>query len=669
MTRRHVWVALPAILFSAASGRLLNAQQSLGAVTPTRTIVRSLARLGFANGLSLEGPNAERTVAFRVPALAHLDSARLSLRIRFPRPAVPQSNIQVFVNGTRRAVALRSQADSAGALSLEVPLPRTINPGDFATVAFRSSVTSTPDRCLDDRLALSFVEIDSSSSLSYSFAPSAIATIRQAWAVMPDTVTIALPSRQLTADEFRAAMTIANAATNEGRAVSYARLPARGDVIIASSVEVTRVPGLVAPPSANRNLSLVRFQAADGERVGIAIDPQRGVAGASFFDPLWTPLGSTATLGVTTAINPASSPDVNPTFEQLRLTDLQRAIGTEATWRLSLDLRDMPAGRVPSRVELRVVTAPNTNDRQLVMFVFLNGTLVRSMDLSSTGNPQLVEVRLPSSLLATRNELRVVMQRHLPAAQVCSREDAGLPAQILPSSRVITTSADPNARVFSSVAARLSSTSPLYLPSAALREPERYLPIVTAVGRAFWTANRAPIPRFFDQRVDRQPGEAFVVIGRPPRVDVDGPVTADSGRLRIRQKESNVALLDVADLSGWSIAQVVRWNSQYGVQLLPAAGRRRIPDWPDAYGNSTLTLADADSTLFQLNTAGREGALLFNDGPTFLERLRGDWLLWAAFIALLIVPPLYLSIRAVVRRTPRRRLTRRLDRPVPPSTA
>jgi hypothetical protein len=261
------------------------------------------------------------------------------------------------------------------------------------------------------------------------------------------------------------------------------------------------------------------------------------------------------------------------------------------------------------------------------------------------------------------------MQRHLPSAAMCSRDDAGIPAQVLPSSRVITTTADPAGRVFTTVAAKLSPTSPLYLPKAALRDPSAYLPIVTSLGRAFWNARRAPTPVFFEGSAPEQPTEAFFVIDRPAGARLEGPVTADSGRLRIRHKETKESLVDVADLSAWSVAQVVRWNSHYGVQVLPAAGRRRIPDWPDAYGNGTLTLADADSSVFQLNTADRQRSLLFNDGPSMLERVRGDWLLWAAFIALLLVPPLYLTIRAVVRRTPRRRISRRIDRNTPPSTA
>jgi hypothetical protein len=145
-------------------------------------------------------------------------------------------------------------------------------------------------------------------------------------------------------------------------------------------------------------------------------------------------------------------------------------------------------------------------------------------------------------------------------------------------------------------------------------------------------------------------------------VTLAGPVAPDTGRLRVRRRDGGETLLDVADLRSWSIAQVVQWNAQSGVQLIVPAGRRLIADWPDAYGANTLTLASADSTLFTLNTAGQEGSLLFNDGPTLLERLKSDWMLWALFVVVVVAPTIFFSVRAVIRRTPRRRLPPRVER-------
>jgi hypothetical protein len=202
----------------------------------------------------------------------------------------------------------------------------------------------------------------------------------------------------------------------------------------------------------------------------------------------------------------------------------------------------------------------------------------------------------------------------------------------------------------------------LYLPRAALTSPAEYLPIVTRIGRAFWRSDRAPRPVFYDRTPPAAPAGAFVVVGRPTAVSLTGPVAPDTGRLRIRRRDGGETLLDVADLRAWSIAQVVRWGAQSGLQLVVPTGKHLVADWPDAYGANTLSLANADSTLFTLNTAGREGSLLFNDGPSLLERIRSDWILWAGFAALLVLPLLYFSVRAVVRRTPRRQHRPRIGR-------
>src|SRR5690349_9113352 len=42
---------------------------------------RALGRLGFPDGLSLDGPYGDRTIAFRLPGSAPVDSARLDLKL------------------------------------------------------------------------------------------------------------------------------------------------------------------------------------------------------------------------------------------------------------------------------------------------------------------------------------------------------------------------------------------------------------------------------------------------------------------------------------------------------------------------------------------------------------------------------------------------------------
>src|SRR5438067_13285114 len=73
----------------------------------------TLAQLGFPNGLSLDCSNAEQVISFRLPARAQLDSARLHLEVHFSRTSLAESNLQVFANDLRLAVATRAGADSS----------------------------------------------------------------------------------------------------------------------------------------------------------------------------------------------------------------------------------------------------------------------------------------------------------------------------------------------------------------------------------------------------------------------------------------------------------------------------------------------------------------------------------------------------------------------------
>lgn len=664
---RHA-VLLAAFLSACSGATALGAQRGAAvAGGDVRAHVRTLADMGFPQGVSLEGTNAEHSLAFRLPARAQIDSAHLRLRLRFSRAALPESNVQVFANGTRVAVGLRSQGDSTGAALLDATIPSSLLGGDFLNVSLRSAVATNKDRCLDQRLTLAYVSVEPQSYFIYANPVRAISTIRQAWSTLPDTVTITLPQRRLEPSEFRAAFTVGIAASNEGRTLRYTRLPALGDLAIATREEIASLPQLVAAPAAGRNLSTFHYTGA-GEQVGVLIDARRGASASAFLAPRWTPLTGQPALDVRHTERANQSPE-DPTFADLGITDLARDIGGDATWKIPLDLRDLSPGRVPSRVELRLVTAPNTNDRQLVLFAFLNGTLIRSTDVTANGTPQVIEMRLPSSLLTTRNELRVVVQRHLPPADACMQLDLPVPAQLLPSSRIVTTGGDRGTPVFTGVVAQLGPDSPMYLPSAALDRPEAFLPVIIPLGHAFWSAARAPEPTFYDRTPPEAPRGAFVVVGNPPATSLDGSVSADTGHLRIHKKDSRDAVLDIADLRSWSIAQVVTWNGHVGLQVVPSVSHPRLPDWPDAYANSTLVLADADTTLFQLNTAGRDASLLFNDGPSLIERIRGDIVLWALFLLLIAGPPIVLGIRAIIRRTPRRRIQRGFDRNAPPPAA
>src|SRR5204862_3917896 len=137
---------------------------------------------------------------------------------------------QVFVNEVRRATILRGSADSGGVASLNIRLPGNTLGRDYANVRLRSSVGVTSDRCFDQHVAATFVEIDPATSFTYFAGANTLADIRQVWAALPDSATVSLPQRVLTEGEFQTALAVSIAAARDGHRVSYVRLPTLGDI-------------------------------------------------------------------------------------------------------------------------------------------------------------------------------------------------------------------------------------------------------------------------------------------------------------------------------------------------------------------------------------------------------------------------------------------------------
>jgi hypothetical protein len=618
--------------------------------------VRTLGQLGLPQGVGLDGSRDQQNITFRLPALAPITNGVLALKLHFGAALIAQSNVQVFANGIRLAAISRADADVRGDVTRDLPVPAASLTTGFLAVSLRSSLATTPDRCLDDRLGYPHVQVDPESKFSYTLPLEAITTVETALGVLPDTVTLSIPARTLNPSEFWSAFTAATELGRQGHTIRYAQLPAPGDVEVGTVDEIAATTGLASPPVAGSNVAVFRYGSGAAQRAGIALVGDSSGAAAAILGQTWSPLANAPSLVVRQARGDSRVIGNDPTFADLRIPELQQDLSGEATWKIGVDIRDLPAGRLPAHVDLRLATAPNTNKRQLTLFVFWNGTVIRSADVAADGLPQLVGADVPQDLIATRNELRVIMQRHLDASEGCAQADASLPAQILPSSRIVTAAASPSADVFDGVAARLSSSSSLYLPNDALEHADKYLPALVGIGRAFWLSARSPKPIFYGATAPALPTGAFILMGAPSGAAIDAPVALRQGRLTVHSKTTRDTVLDIADVSDWSIAQVVSWNGQTGVQLLPATSIASMPSYPEAYGRANLLLSRGDSSLFSLNTNGVNGPLVINEGPTLWQRILNDWMWWGAFLLVLIGGAIALGMNWVLRRTPRRQV-------------
>src|SRR5205814_7467651 len=193
-------------------------------------------------------------------------------------------------------------------------------------------------------------EIDPESNFSYALPILAVNTVQTALAILPDTLTLSIPARRLDPFEFWSAYTAASELERQGFAVQFTQLPKLGDVTIAKRGEIAAAEGVTAAPSDSGNVAIFRYTEDGRAHVGVAISGDSTTAGASILGSSWMPLGNSGSLSVRQANTTFHAEDNEPTFGDLRMPDLQRYLGIETTWKLGLDVRDLPPGRVPTHL-------------------------------------------------------------------------------------------------------------------------------------------------------------------------------------------------------------------------------------------------------------------------------------------------------------------------------
>ena len=106
---------------------------------------------GFPSGISLDRVTAQRQIAFHLPVSARVSRGHLELLVRFSPEVLPQSNLEVSVNGVLLAVMLRSDNGATTGKGVRVNLPADVLRGGWLVITMRAAVATTPDACLDER--------------------------------------------------------------------------------------------------------------------------------------------------------------------------------------------------------------------------------------------------------------------------------------------------------------------------------------------------------------------------------------------------------------------------------------------------------------------------------------------------------------------------------------
>ncbi|MEP6493569.1 MAG: cellulose biosynthesis cyclic di-GMP-binding regulatory protein BcsB [bacterium] len=646
--------ALVPLIIALANAAQLTAQPGIH-----RT--RSLRDLGFERGLLLDGPVARQTVGIRLPSPVPLLNARLDLHIRFSPDVSRQSNVEILANDVRLAIVSRGDSGATAGVAVRLAIPQPQLHGDVLLLTFRSSVAISDDVC---RLGRARIEVLPESFLAFDVDPSSIRAVRDAWSAMPDTIHVALPSRTLSADEFALANRISRFVQQASRVIRYVTLPQPGELALGRRDEIAAATSVTTPPSSEGQLSLYRYGGQTTPHVGIALVSGVPNAAINLLSAEWTSLAGGSTLDVSRARMHWRDASNDPTFAELGIGDLERTVVDAAEWRIPLDLRAMPSGRMPSSVDLDLVAPPNTRGHETVLSALLNGTLVRTADMSESGETQSVHIALPSDLLITRNDLRIVISRQHATADTgrCWQDIPAIPANILTTSVVHTAQTDARVALFLSVGSALADTFPVYLPAAALERAAYFIPLVHSMHQALWGDAREPQFVFYKDSALAEPSGAFILVGKPARVALERPIETDSGRLQIRRRDTREMIVNMREIGQLTVAQVVRWNNHVGIQFTIAPSVATVPSVAEAYDRADVLIAFGDSTVHRLDT-GRPGEqLTVNAGPSFLARFVNDRLWWGLFAVAVIASLVTWGIVFVRSRTPRRELRRPFTR-------
>jgi len=567
--------------------------------------VRTLADLGFTEGLNLDRLADDRTIFFPVPANVRIDEAVLSLSYDVYVPEYRSAGLHVLVDG--RPVMVQTVDDDRRVETVEIPLDPDRFDGGFVRVDLRQRAAFTDDRCFDERAAPGFLRVMPETGIALALAADSIDALETAWNVLPPDVTIGVGGGgAVTPETFRAAWALGARLQREGRSVTY--LDAPGPT--AASVPRDGVPHLVVGPTE----ALASWMGLDGlspaalpgdaGRRRIALDapgsvhlvPRTGAPpvivvtdpaewqGADLIGGPFRVLANAPDMAARVVGRLDGGVDRRLALTDLGLVDGEREVVERVEWGLDFRTTDLPAGRVPAALELDIASTPPTTETPSVASVFFNGTLLWSRRLDMDGGIERFAIDIPERLLRLDNALRVMVQREAPSGN-CEAVRPSFPVQILPSSALALEPVEGSPGDFTGLAVGFDASTEIHLPESALAQPVRPLTLLTHLAPQMMREPLPPAPRFYAEGTAPSPAGPFVLIGVPDGLAPEAPVRFDRGAVVLRD-QAGATLLDATGTRDLAVIQVARIGSASGLWIAAPDGRLPLPQ--------SLTLSRGD---------------------------------------------------------------------------
>ncbi|MFQ5519212.1 MAG: cellulose biosynthesis cyclic di-GMP-binding regulatory protein BcsB [Mariprofundus sp.] len=543
--------------------------------TPFVTRKVSLGDMGFKKGVMFEGSDVHsRTFFFPAPMDSRITHGTFRLLFRSTSNLHDMANIRVTVNDIPyRQVSL--PGDEA-MHEMDVLLPASAFKGKLVKVTVHAGLPVTENRCFDERLTDIFLHIMPQTSLTISYQP-VEKSIRDAWRLLPQDVTLSLSEGQLSKEQFASTLAVMALLVDNGRKVTITRLPEIGDIVIAPKLTIetlvnqkrlkTDKGNVIADMDKAldhvSNLALVRFP----NRTSIVVTDPYDVQPMYMLDEAWQVLGASDHYRVYRPDNLQAHGNLIGTegdagyfslpLSKLGMNTDAKYLKRETSWQTVINPFALPLGTEPDFLNINVVAPVRwENDPTYELYVFLNDVLVKSARLENNGLKQHFTVNLPNEYQKQYNDIRVVVQHDVDGGD-CRGVMPHDYVQITPDSALVVKKISGDApEKFSDLSRYFLAGFDTYLETSYLDNPEQVLHLMARLAADFPLVIDHSRLHFMDAEDVLQPENPFVAVGHfALGENIEAPVRFDRGRVKIESPDGE-SYFDVNQLSKVTVTEI-----------------------------------------------------------------------------------------------------------------
>ncbi|MDX8394520.1 MAG: cellulose biosynthesis cyclic di-GMP-binding regulatory protein BcsB [Mariprofundales bacterium] len=556
-------------------------------VTNHASRIKTLEDLGMMQGILFQGaaPSHASDIFFPTPQDSGVTSSNFRLIYRSSYMLHVRANIRVLINDIPVG-QYKIKADGA-VHDLNVPLNPSIFHGAWIKLTVLASLLVDEDRCLDERSNVSFFHIMPESSLTLAYAP-AEKTVRDAWRLLPHTVKISLPKDTLTPDIFTAVWGMMDLIIKTGRKVELTRLPAMGDIVVASSANLNNwltardqyAAWLNDDIISNINLLYLQnkqhpviamTEPFDAKPLYLLSDRWNRLAAGEHYNlfPATYPLAHYSALP---AIKGGATGLYEIPLARLGMNMNTLFVAKKAEWKFIIEPHSLPAGSRLERLNLNIVAPISGKDEpDYESYVYLNDILLQSFRLSNDGLKQKLSVYLPENYQLQFNTIRIVVQHDVvkKGAGYCNGLAASAPIQITPDSGLVIKQESMDPEKFADMYYYLAKGFDVFLNEDFLANPKRALRLLSSLSADYPLAVDFTRVKFEAYGAELTPKNPFIAIGNFDIKGMEHPVSFNQGRIQIVDGSKRI-LFDVDHLEKISVAQILESATQYGLWIKPA---------------------------------------------------------------------------------------------------